>query len=218
MPASGQTYAIALSKRAFFYFATYHFWQFFKKVVWYALIAMVAITAYRLISSSRIFGMSDAEIAREFAAPLPMVALAVCGATLLYGIIRGVMSAKTTHYTASSRGLIIETGWWTRKTVILDYSQIQKMTIVTNPFDRIFHSRYIYLELIGGGPGVILEAVNAAAVESIQKRLTNSMRKLGTANKHLQELGTAKSGQKSPTYKRRKATTHQAKQTRKKKP
>ena len=133
---------------------------------------MVAVTAYRLIGSAEVFGMADTEIAKAFAAPLPKVAAIFFLVTCAYAIIRASIASKTTKYTLTRKGLIVETGWWSRKTTIVDYAQIQKMTIVTNQFDRIFHARYIYLDMIGGGSGVILEAVDAAAVDTIQARLT----------------------------------------------
>lgn len=163
---------IQLSNRAFFYFAGYYAWQFFRKLVFIVLIIMVAVTAYRLIGSAQVFGMADTEIAKAFAAPLPMVAGVFFILTCAYAVIRASIASKTTKYTLTRKGLIVETGWWSHKTTIVDYAQIQKMTIVTNQFDRIFHARYIYLDMIGGGSGVILEAVDAAAVDIIQARLT----------------------------------------------
>lgn len=163
---------IKLSNRAFFYFAGYFAWQFFRKLVFIVLIAVVAVTAYRLIGSAQVFGMADTEIAKEFAAPLPRVAAIFLMFTGIYAVIRASIATKTTKYTLTRKGLIVETGWWSHKTTVVDYAQIQKMTIVTNPFDRIFHARYIYLDMIGGGSGVILEAVDAEAVDTIQARLT----------------------------------------------
>lgn len=163
---------IELSRRAFLYFAGYYAWQFFRKLVFIVLIIMVAITAYRLIGSAQVFGMADTEIAKAFTAPLPKVAGVFFIFTCVYAIFRAGIATKTTKYTLTRKGLIVETGGWSHKTTVVDYAQIQKMTIVTNPFDRIFHARYIYLDMIGGGSGVILEAVDAEAVDTIQARLT----------------------------------------------
>lgn len=217
------TATIKLSNRAFFYFAGYYAWQFFRKLVFIVLIIMVAVTAYRLIGSAQVFGMADTEIAKAFAAPLPTVAGVFFLFTCVYAIIRASIAAKTTKYTLTRKGLIVETGWWSHKTTIVDYTQIQKMTIVTNQFDRIFHARYIYLDMIGGGSGVILEAVDAEAVDTIQARLTTISPAL-IASPKTKALASkiavprAKKIAKAPSKTPAKKTTSKTKSKSKKKP
>lgn len=170
--ATPKTGTIALSRRAFLYFFGLYAWGMFKKLFFWVLVLTVAYTSYQLFKSTKVFGASDAEIARAFAAPLPRVAGAFAIFIVSYATIRAIIATRTTNYALTAKGVIVETGWWTRRTIIVDYSQIQKMTIVTNPFDRMFQARYIYLDLIGGTAGVALEAVDADAVANIQGKLS----------------------------------------------
>ncbi len=163
---------IALSRHAFFYFFGLYAWGAFKKLVLWLLIITVAYTSYQLFKSTKVFGASDAELTKAFLEPLPRVGGFFTVFIGIYALIRAIIATRTTHYSMTPKGIIIETGWWTRRTVVVDYAQIQKMTIVTNPFDRAFQARYIYLDLIGGTAGVALEAVNADAVSDIQGKLS----------------------------------------------
>lgn len=133
---------------------------------------MVAATAIGLIRSAQIFGMADDEIARAFLAPLPRVAAGFLALITLYALLRAVVSTLSTKYAFTPKGVVIQTGWPTRRTTIVDYSHIQKMTIVSNPFDRMLRAAYVQLDLIGGAPGVLLEAVDAQAVKDIQQKLS----------------------------------------------
>jgi membrane protein YdbS with pleckstrin-like domain len=169
---TGKDVTIQLSKRAFFYFFGYHFWEAFKKYVLWMLVITVAITAVNLIRSAQIFGMPDSEIATAFLAPLPRVAAGFLAVVMIYALIRAIVSTLTTKYAFTPKGVVIQSGWPTRRTTIVDYAHIQKMTIVSNLFDRMLNATYVQLDLIGGAPGVLLEAVDAQAVKNIQEKLS----------------------------------------------
>ena len=203
---------IALSRHAFFYFFGLYAWSIFKKLVLWLLILTVAYTSYQLFKSTKVFGASDAELAQAFLEPLPRVGAGFAIFIGIYSLIRAVIATRSTHYSMTPKGIIIETGWWTRRTVIVDYAQIQKMTIVTNPFDRAFKARYIYLDLIGGSAGVALEAVNADAVADIQGKLSIA------APKTAPRLSTSKGPAKKPDAKKTQPPTKvQSEKTRNKK-
>jgi uncharacterized membrane protein YdbT with pleckstrin-like domain len=169
---TGKDVTIQLSKRALLYFFGYHFWEAFKKFVLWMLVITVAITAVGLIRSAQIFGMPDSEIATAFLAPLPRVAAAFLAVVMIYALIRAIVSTLTTKYAFTPKGVVIQSGWPTRRTTIVDYAHIQKMTIVSNLFDRMLNATYVQLDLIGGAPGVLLEAVDAQAVKNIQEKLS----------------------------------------------
>jgi len=163
---------IKLSRWAFLYFFGYHWWSTFKKFILWVLIIMVGATAISLIRSAKIFGMADQDIARAFLSPLPRVMAVFLVAISLYSLLRAIISAFTTNYTFTPKGVVIQAGWPTRRTTIVDYGHIQKMTIVSNPFDRFLKSSYVQLDLIGGAPGVLLEAVDSKVAEDIQEKLS----------------------------------------------
>lgn len=164
--------SIKLSKRALLYFFGYHWWAAFKKLFLWVLIFMVAATALSLIRSAQIFGMADGDIAQAFLSPLPRVLAGFVALITVYALIRAIVSAKSTKYAFTPKGVVIQSGWPTRRTTIVDYGHIQKMTIVSNPFDRMLRAAYVQLDLIGGAPGVLLEAVDAQAVKDIQEKLS----------------------------------------------
>lgn len=202
---------IALSRHAFFYFFGLYAWGIFKKLVLWLLILTVAYTSYQLFKSTKVFGASDAELTQAFLEPLPRVGAGFAIFIGIYSLIRAVIATRSTHYSMTPKGIIIETGWWTRRTVIVDYAQIQKMTIVTNPFDRAFKARYIYLDLIGGSAGVALEAVNADAVADIQGKLSIA------APKTAPRLSNSKAPAKKAVANTRPPAKVQAQKTRSKK-
>lgn len=164
--------SIKLSRRALLYFFGYHWWAAFKKLILWVLILVVAATALSLIRSAQIFGMADGDIAKAFLTPFPRALAAFLVIISLYALIRAIVSAKSTKYAFTPKGVVIQSGWPTRRTTIVDYSHIQKMTIVSNPFDRMLRAAYVQLDLIGGAPGVLLEAVDAQAVKDIQAKLS----------------------------------------------
>lgn len=164
--------SIKLSRRALLYFFGYHWWAAFKKLILWVLILIVAVTALSLIRSAQIFGMADGDIAKAFLSPFPRALAVFLAAITVYALIRAIVSAKSTKYAFTPKGVVIQSGWPTRRTTIVDYSHIQKMTIVSNPFDRMLRAAYVQLDLIGGAPGVLLEAVDAQAVKDIQAKLS----------------------------------------------
>ncbi|MDQ5944552.1 MAG: Bacterial domain [Patescibacteria group bacterium] len=164
--------SIQLSKRALLYFFGYHWWAAFKKLILWVLILIVATTALGLIRSAEIFGMADEDIAKSFLNPMPRSLAAFLAIITVYALIRAIISTKSTKYAFTPKGVVIQSGWPTRRTTIVDYGHIQKMTIVSNPFDRMLRAAYVQLDLIGGAPGVLLEAVDAQAVKDIQEKLS----------------------------------------------
>jgi membrane protein YdbS with pleckstrin-like domain len=170
--SSAKDTSIKLSKRALLYFFGYHWLAAFKKLILWVLILIVAATALSLIRSAQIFGMADADIAKAFLSPFPRALTAFLAVITVYALIRAIVSAKSTKYAFTPKGVVIQSGWPTRRTTIVDYSHIQKMTIVSNPFDRMLRAAYVQLDLIGGAPGVLLEAVDAQAVKDIQVKLS----------------------------------------------
>ncbi len=171
-PGSTKDTSIKLSRRALLYFFGYHWWAAFKKLILWVLILIVAATALSLIRSAQIFGMADGDIAKAFLSPLPRALAAFLALITMYALIRALVSAKSTKYAFTPKGVVIQSGWPTRRTTIVDYNHIQKMTIVSNPFDRMLRAAYVQLDLIGGAPGVLLEAVDAQAVKDIQAKLS----------------------------------------------
>lgn len=169
---SKQEAPIQLSRRAVLYFFGYHWWAAFKKLFLWVLILIVAITALSLTRSAQIFGMADGDIAKAFIAPLPYTLVIFISVITVYALLRAVISAKTTKYAFTPKGVVIQSGWPTRRTTIVDYAHIQKMTIVSNSFDRMLRAAYVQLDLIGGAPGILLEAVDSRAVNDIQERLS----------------------------------------------
>lgn len=166
------TTRIPRSRRAFWYHLGYYFWRAFKKLIFWVVFFTVALTAIDLIRKSKAFGISDSEMAKAFLEPFREVLPIFVGIILVYAIIRAIIATFNTFYDLTPSGILVRTGWWTKRTVIVSYDQIQKMTIVANPFDRVLKSTYIYLDLIGGGLGISLEAVDAKAVTDLQQKLT----------------------------------------------
>jgi len=203
---------IKLSRWAFLYFFGYHWWSTFKKFILWVLIIMVGVTAIGLIRSAKIFGMADQDIARAFLSPLPRVMAIFLVAISLYSLLRAIISAFTTNYTFTPKGVVIRAGWPTRRTTIIDYGHIQKMTIVSNPFDRFLKSSYVQLDLIGGAPGILLEAVDSKVAEDIQEKLSAPSNYLITATSSaltgsdLSRKNSPKSTNVSPNKKTTKST------------
>lgn len=163
---------IALSSRAFWYFLGYHTWQAIRRWALWIIVLCVAVTSFGLIKTGQISGMNDKQIASAFLSGIiPALTILVIGAAI-YGLIRATMATFTTRYHLTRQGIMTEVGWLTQRTTIVNYDQIQKMTIVANPFDRVLGSAYIHLDLIGGGQGVALEAIDAKAVSNLQQRLS----------------------------------------------
>ncbi len=203
--------AIKLSKWSLLYFFGYHWWAALKKLILWVLVITVAITAIGLIRSTHIFGMADNEIARAFLAPLPRVCAAFLALITIYALLRAVISTLSTKYAFTPKGVVIQSGWPTRRTTIVDYGHIQKMTIVSNPFDRLLRATYIQLDLIGGAPGVLLEAVDSRAVKDVQA-------KLSIPNHALLAAATPVLDSPKPLVKRAKRPAAAKKATSKKKP
>lgn len=204
---------IPLSHRASFYFFMYFWWVAFKKLILWTLIAVVAITAIGLIRNTQIFGMSDQDIARAFIRPLPHAFATLVIIISVYSLVRSIISSRTTKYIFSAKSVIIQSGWPTRRTTIVDYTQIQKMTIVSNPLDRALQATYVQLDLVGGAPGVLLEAVDDRAIKDIQKKLSLSNTALLTASsqtttkaKPTKTRKTSKSSVRKKTLAKKKAT------------
>ncbi len=194
---------IPRSPRAFWYHLGYFFTRSVKNLLFWVIFVTVAITAFRLIRSAKAFGISDAEIAQAFLEPFNIVLPVFFGSILLYAIIRGIISTLTTRYNLTPQGILLETGWWTKRTVIVSYDQIQKMTIVANPYDRMLRSSYIYLDLIGGGYGISLEAVDAKAVGDLQKKLTGSSAPRLSTKSAPKKLTSSKPAQKKTATKKK---------------
>ena len=165
---------ITLSKRAFWYFYGYHAWQVIKKFGLWIVILTVAGTSVNLIRTAKIFGMSDAELAVAFLKPVPYVAAGFAAAVILYGLIRGLTSTLTTKYRLTPQGVMLELGWMNRTTTLVSFEQIQRMTIVSNPYDRMLKASYINLDLIGGANAIQLEAIDKSAVEDLYEVLAAS--------------------------------------------
>lgn len=164
--------SIPLSSRAFWYFLGYHTWQAIRRWTLWVIVLGVAVTSFGLIKTGQISGMNDKQIASAFLdGVLPAFTVLVIG-SVLYALIRATIATFTTRYHLARQGILTEVGWLTKRTTIINYDQIQKMTIVANPFDRVLGSAYIHLDLIGGGQGVALEAIDAKAVSNLQQKLS----------------------------------------------
>lgn len=165
---------IMLSKRAFWYFFGYHAWQVIKKFGLWVVIATAAGTSVNLIRTGKIFGMSDGELGVAFLKPVPYVAAGFVTAVVLYGVIRGLISTLSTKYRLTPQGVMLELGWMNRTTTLVSFEQIQRMTIVSNPYDRMLKASYINLDLIGGANAIQLEAIDKSAVEDLYEVLAAS--------------------------------------------
>lgn len=69
---------------------------------------------------------------------------------------------------------MLELGWLTRTTTVVSFEQIQRMTIVSNPYDRLLKAAYINLDLIGGANSIQLEAIDKTSVEDLYDVLANA--------------------------------------------
>ncbi|MCC7543688.1 PH domain-containing protein [bacterium] len=165
---------ITLSKRAFWYFFGYHAWQVIKKFGLWTVIATAAGTSVNLIRTAKIFGMSDGELGLAFLRPAPYVAACFVTAVVLHGMIRGLISTLSTKYRLTPQGVMLELGWLTRTTTVVSFEQIQRMTIVSNPYDRLLKAAYINLDLIGGANSIQLEAIDKTSVEDLYDVLANA--------------------------------------------
>lgn len=201
--------SISLSKYAFWYFLGYHAWQVVRKLTLWVVVLTIAVTAFGLIKTGQISGMNDQQIAVQFASPLPRVLLVIASLALVYGLLRATIATLTTRYNLTRQGIMTQSGWITRKTTIVSYSQIQKMTIVANPYDRIFKSAYIYLDLVGGATGISLEAIDSKAVQNLQAKLGRStvLPKLQAQTQTLKSITTKSKAKKSQTSKSKKRST-----------
>ncbi|MBP9827022.1 PH domain-containing protein [Candidatus Saccharibacteria bacterium] len=176
MSTSGTS--INLSSRAWFYFFGYHFYQILKKYAFWVLMASVLLTTYRIIRTSQVFGMSEKDMALAYLEPLPIFAKWFIAIVGLLAIVKAVVQTFSTHYNLTRSGLVVESGLITKHTTIVALDQIQKITIISNPFDRLLKTAYLHVDLIGGAPGIGLEAIDADTVRDIRGKLDGSRTKL----------------------------------------
>ncbi|MEI7818775.1 MAG: PH domain-containing protein [bacterium] len=195
----GSSAEIKLSPRAFLYFLGYFAWKVFAKFILWLFIGTAAAISISLIRSNKIYGMSDKELGLAFISPLPFVFGAFILVILIYAVGRSLIATYKTHYSLTPRGVMLESGWLTRTTTLITFEQIQKMTVISNPYDRIFKSAYIHLDLMGGGNGVDLEAVDHSVVADLRDILSQpDERPMLSGTKAMQDSHSSQ--KKSPAH------------------
>jgi putative membrane protein len=98
----------------------------------------------------------------------------IAGATLILGAMATrYLSWRRTRYALDGDRLLVRTGWWRRRAIVLPISKIQSVDLSEDPIGRLFGTASLQFGVAGGGlyPGHEVPALARETARQLRNRL-----------------------------------------------